>query len=354
MALACEQAKVDAFCVSLPQDVSYLTGFTGDDSFLVFGCGWAVLVTDGRYDEQARNECPDLEIHLRDSSMAAGVAKVLKGRGVRRMGVQGGHLTVNASDTLGKHVGANKLRPLTGVLAQLRVIKDADEIAAIRKSVRVAERAFKALIARGAKGLIGRSENEVAAELEYHMRRFGASGAAFDTIVAAGPHGSQPHYRPNSTKIVQNEPVLIDWGAKTANYCSDLTRVVFTGRIPPKLAELYEVVLRAQSAGISAIKPGVACKTVDSAARQVITSAGYGEHFTHGLGHGLGRLIHEAPGLSSKVDRRLKSGMVVTVEPGIYIPGLGGIRIEDDVLVTPQGARRITTLPRKLAAMQLH
>ena len=130
--------------------------------------------------------------------------------------------------------------------------------------------------------------------------------------------------------------------------------MVFTGRIPPKLAELYELVLRAQAAGISAIKPGVACKTVDSAARQVITSAGYGEHFTHGLGHGLGRLIHEAPGLSGKVDRRLKSGMVVTVEPGIYIPGLGGIRIEDDVLVTPQGARRITTLPRKLAAMQLH
>ncbi|MFW5839433.1 MAG: M24 family metallopeptidase, partial [Planctomycetota bacterium] len=176
---------------------------------------------------------------------------------------------------------------------------------------------------------------------------------AFETIVAAGAHGSLPHYRPGKTKIRPDQAVLIDWGAKVDGYCSDLTRVVFTGTIPPKIEEIYTVVLRAQKAAISAIKAQVSCKAVDAAARKIIEQAGYGEQFIHGLGHGIGLQIHEAPSVGRRSDKRLRQGMVVTVEPGIYLPGVGGVRIEDDVLVEANGQRKLTSLPKTLKTMVL-
>jgi Xaa-Pro aminopeptidase len=239
------------------------------------------------------------------------------------------------------------------VLSELRSVKDDEEIRRIRKAISVAQRAFRELIAKAPRALIGRSERDAAAELDYRMRQLGASEAAFETVVAAGAHSSLPHYRPGSAPIRRDQVVLFDWGAKVDGYCSDLTRTVFVGRIPPKLARIYEVVLRAQQAGIAAVRSGAECRAVDAAARKVIEAAGFGEQFMHGLGHGIGRAVHEGPALAQLSASRLRSRMVVTVEPGIYIPGVGGVRIEDDILVTPQGAKRLSSLGRTLDAVHL-
>ncbi len=347
-------AKLHALLVTADADVGYLTGFTGDSSYLLVTERCTCLVTDGRYDEQARAECGDIEIHVRRKAMAPEVAKVIKGRSIRRLGVQAEHVTLATRKALAKSVGEKRIRSTLQMVARLRQIKDESEIKAIRRSVRIAEKAFRQLIAPGAKALVGRTERQVAAELEYLMRLAGADGPSFETIVAAGSHGSQPHYRPAGRKIRRGGAVLIDFGARAAGYASDLTRVLFMDRIPPRLREPYEVVRRAQQAAIAAIRPGVACKTVDAAARDVIAAAGYGERFAHGLGHGLGRAVHEGPGLGRSAPGRLRMGMIVTVEPGIYLPGVGGIRIEDDVLVTPDGRRRLSTLPRAAETMILH
>ena len=352
--LAGKNQTIDALLVTHPQDVSYLSGFTGDDSVLLVGDDWAALVTDGRYDEQAARECRGIEVVCRDGAMAAAIAEVLKPRKLGRLGFQSGHVTVLWRDGLVKALGSRpKLVGVRGVLAKVRATKDAQEIAAIRKSASVAQRAFRQLIAAGKSGFIGRTEGEIAAQLDFNMRKLGASGPSFETIVAAGPHGSLPHYRPGSTRIKPDQAVLIDWGALVDGYCSDLTRVVFTGRIPPKISEIYQVVLRAQVEAISAVRPGRTCKSVDQAARGVIEKAGYGEQFVHGLGHGIGRQIHEAPSVSRTSEDRLRVGMVVTVEPGIYLPGVGGVRIEDDVVVTADGQTKLTSLPKTLQSMVL-
>ncbi len=344
---------VDAILISQREDVSYLTGFTGEDSTVIVSDRWTVLVTDGRYGEQAYKECPDIDVLVRRKAMPAAVARALDGRRVRRLGVQAESMTLHTHRHLSAAVGGRKIVPLTDVTASQREVKDAGEIRSIRKAIRIAERAFKTLLIGGADAIVGRTERDVAGELDYLMRQGGASAPSFETIVAAGAHSSQPHYRPGSTRIRRDQAVLFDWGAFAGGYCSDLTRVVFTGRIPPELAEVYEVVRRAQAAGIAAMRPGVACGTVDAAARRVIADAGFGEQFVHGLGHGIGRAIHESPAVGRALPTRLRTGMVVTVEPGIYLPAVGGVRIEDDVLIMPEGGRRLSTLPRALAAMRL-
>jgi len=350
---AARQAKLDAMLVTSPQDVRYLTGFTGDDSVVVFARAWACLVTDGRYSQRAAGECGDIAVHVRSGSMSKAIAAVLAGKGVRRLGVQADHVTLKYRCALAAAIGGRRIRPVCDVVAPLRALKDASELVAIGKAVRIAERAFRALLAGGAKALVGRTERDVAAELDYLMRRFGATGSAFETMVAAGPGAANPHYTPGDTRIRRNQAVLVDWGAVADGYCSDLTRVVLIGRIPPKVVDAYEVVLRAQSAAITAVAPGVKMASVDAAGRRIVARAGYGEAFTHSLGHGLGREVHEQPILSRLAKGRLRKGMVVTVEPGIYLPGLGGVRVEDDVLVTSTGRRRISSLPRRAASVRL-
>jgi Xaa-Pro aminopeptidase len=356
-------ANVRAVLITSPEDVSYLSGFTGEDSFLLIGKTgvgassggghWVRLITDGRYAEQARKQCNDVEIQVYSGRMSRGVAAALKNRRVRRLGVQSEHMTLQWRSVLEKTLKGKALVLVENIVRDLRRIKDVKEVRAIQRSIRVAERAFRALLCRGPKGFVGRSEQDVAAELDYRMRLGGAERSAFETIVAAGPHASLPHYRPGKTRIRRGEGLLIDWGAQVSGYCSDLTRVVFLGKIPPKLARIYKVVLRAQVAGIAAIRPAVTVRTPDAAARKVMEAAGYGPQFLHGLGHGLGRAVHESPSLGGSGKMRLRAGMVVTVEPGIYLPRLGGVRIEDDVLVTPDGRRRLSSLPKSLTAMTL-
>jgi len=276
------------------------------------------------------------------------VAEGLSGRKVRRLGVEGDSMTLTFRSELAKALPKLRIKAFGGELAALREVKDAAELRAIRKAVRVAERAFRDLLVGGRRGLLGRTESQVAGELDYRMRLRGAERAAFDTVVAAGPHAAMPHYRPGSTPIRRGDLVLIDWGAVVAGYCSDLTRVVFTGRIPPQIARTYGLVLRAQSAAASAARPGAPCRSVDAAGRGVIERGGYGDAFVHGLGHGIGLQVHESPGLGRPGRQRLRAGMVVTIEPGIYIPGVGGVRIEDDVLITRAAPRRLSRLSRRL------
>lgn len=353
MRAAQKSQPIDAYLITRPEDVAYFTGFSGEDSFVLFGKDWACLLTDGRYDEQARKECGEIEIHLRHGAMAAAIAETLNGRRVKRLGLQAGHVTLAMFKTLESALSVRKLIPLEDVPARLRQTKDDSEISAIRKAIRVAEQAMRELLSGGAKHVIGRSEEDLAAELDYRMRKGGASGPSFETIVAAGANASMPHYRPGKAKVRRNQAVLFDWGARVNGYCSDLTRVVGIGTIPPKLAEMYEIVLRAQQAGIQAIASGVKLSTADAAARKVIEEAGYGDCFTHSLGHGFGRVVHEMPALARPAKGRFRKGMVVTVEPGIYVPGLGGIRIEDDILVTLNGGKRLSSLPRDLKSMTL-
>ena len=347
--------KAHALLLTSPTNVRYVSGFTGEDSWLLVGRDWGVLLTDGRFTEQAASECRHVEVFTRTRTgrMFEAMKQVLKGRGVRRLAIEGQHVTVALRQAMEKFFPRMRLVVLGGEMDALRERKDAGELAAIRKAIRAAQRAFKALISKGAAGLVGRTENQVAAELEYLMRQMGAARPSFETIVAAGAHGSMAHYRPGPTKIVRDQAVLIDWGAVVDGYCSDLTRVVFTGRIPPQIEAVYETVRQAQAAAIKAIGPRVSCGAADAAARSVIAAAGHGKAFSHGTGHGLGLEVHESPRLGQKVKQRLAEGMVVTVEPGIYLPGVGGVRIEDDVLVTSDGARRLSSLPSALGDMRL-
>jgi len=354
VAVAMEKGKVKALLVTQPEDVGYLSGFSGEDSFLLLAGEYACLLTDGRFDEQARRECSDIDIHLRAGMMSKALARVLKARRFRGVvGVQSEHFTLRQLESFEENVGKGRFKPLSGLLGPLREVKDAGEIAAIGKAVRAAEQAFGALLRMGKDFWLGKTERHLAAELEYRMKLAGSSKASFDTIVAVGPNGALPHYRPGEAKVRAGVPVLIDWGATVDGYVSDLTRVVFVGKIPPQIGRVYDVARRAQRQAIEAVGPGVAAKDVDAAARGLIEQAGFGERFVHGLGHGIGRQVHEGPGVARSNDAPLRAGMVITIEPGIYLPGVGGVRIEDDVEVTPTGRRKLSTLPTDIEAMTL-
>jgi len=345
--------KLQCLLITRPEDVSYLTGFGGGDSALLLARGKALLLTDGRYKEWAERDCGDIDIDATGGMAPSIIAKHLKGSGVRRLGIQAGHLTVAARDSFQKALGSKKLLAADEIIQSLRIIKDETEIRAIRKAIRIAEQAMKQLTARGAKWFIGKTERHIAGELDYLMRQGGADSSSFGTIVASGPNGAMPHYCPGKRKVRKGEPLLIDWGALVGGYRSDLTRVYFISRIPPKLGAVYEIVHRAQEAAIAAISPGRAGKSADKAARLLIAEAGYEKQFLHSLGHGLGRQGHEAPGIGVKTTTRFRPGMVITVEPGIYLPGVGGVRIEDDVLVTSGGRKLLSSLPRNIEAVVL-
>jgi len=346
-------AKIDALLVTHFPDVSYLTGFQGEDSFLLLGNSWATLITDARYEEPARKQARVGEVVVRTTAMPRAVAEAARGRKIRRLGLQAESATLQLREDLSKAWGSERIVAVRGVLAQLRQIKDAQEIRAIRKAVAVAQEAFRTLTARGARYLIGKPERHIAAELDYLMRLAGAEGPAFETIVAAGINSYRPHHRPGGRKIRRGETVLIDWGAKVGGYCSDLTRVLFIGTIPPAIRQAYEAVRRAQAAAISALRSGAALRTADLIARKQLGQAGYGNRIRHNLGHGIGREVHEAPALGRSSQGRLRAGMVVTAEPGLYLPGLGGVRLEDDVLICSAGPEVLSSLPRTAEALTL-
>ena len=288
-----------------------------------------------------------LEVRIRRTgvNILDATARLLRSTGVGRLAIEGDSMTVGMREKLADLVPKLQMVIASGLVERLRRIKDKAEIAEIRQAIEYAEKAFAVIRASLRPDW---TEKQVADELEHQMRLFGAKTSAFASIVAVGARAALPHARPGQRTIGSAEVVLVDWGADSGLYRSDLTRVLVTGRISPKLERVYRVVLKAQLAGIAAIRPGVACTAVDRAARRVIEKAGYGRYFGHGLGHGLGLQIHEAPRLAANYPGVLRPGMVVTVEPGIYLPGWGGVRIEDDVLVTRNGHEVLTSVPKRL------
>ena len=341
------KAEVDGLLVTNFANVTYLTGFTGDDSYLlVFGKD-ELLVSDFRYVTQLETECPGLRLAIRRTGvpMAQAVARAVKTARPATLGIEGQSLTVSMRELLAKKLPKVSLITTAGMAEGLREIKDQDEIAATREAIWIAEKAFSVIRASVRPE---QTEKQVADQLEHELRLFGATAASFPPIVAAGARAALPHARPGSGRIGDDDLVLIDWGASGRLYKSDLTRVLVTGKISPKLERIYGVVLRAQLKAIDAIKPGATGEEVDAVARKVIHEAGYGRYFGHGLGHGIGLDIHELPRLAPKMKLPLRAGMIVTVEPGIYVPGWGGVRIEDDVLVTRTGHEVLSSLPKEL------
>ncbi len=337
---------VDALLVTNFVNVTYLTGFTGDDSYLLMSDQGEVLISDPRYTTQLEEECPGLELSIRPPGvgMVSRIAEVVQASSIAKLGIEGSSMTVALHEEIAAALPKVEFVSTASLVEELRLIKDKEEIAAIRQAVWYAERAFGILRASLRPE---RTEKEVADELENNIRLFGGKGCSFPSIVAVGERAALPHARPTSKLIGDDAFVLVDWGANGGLYMSDLTRVLVTGKIPPKLERVYRVVLSAQEQAIAAIRPGITCHEVDAVARTVIAKAGFGKNFGHGLGHGIGLEIHEGPRLAAGQHRPLEPGMVVTVEPGIYLPGWGGVRIEDDVLVTKSGGEILTSVPKQ-------
>lgn len=334
-------------------NVQYLTGFTGSNAALVVHAadepdaeGRTVFCTDGRYLTQATNQVPDLE-HVIERASDRALAERVGADAAHhpRVGFESHHVTVDARDDLAEAAGGSELVRSPSLVEGLRLIKDAGEIEALRMACAAADRALADLIEHG--GLrAGRTELEVARELESRMRDQGASGPSFETIVAAGAHSAVPHHRPTSAVLARGDFVKMDFGALVDGYHSDMTRTVVLGAPADWQREIYELVAASQAAGRAAVQDGTEVRAVDTAARDVIADAGYGEQFLHGLGHGVGLEIHEAPTLSQRGDGRIQAGMAVTVEPGVYLPDRGGVRIED-TLVVRSGAPELLTLTTK-------
>jgi Xaa-Pro aminopeptidase len=350
---AMDHLELDAMLLTHTPDLAYLTDFTGDDSVGLLTTKSFHLVTDFRYTEQADIEAPWLKVHMRQGMMADALAETIAEAGVKRIGFEVNFTTFGQVETLNAALKIKnpkaELVPLENVMTNIRKVKDDHEIALTRKSVAIAEEAFAAI---RDEIKVGQTENYLAGLLVFELRSRGASDASFPCIVATGTNSSLPHYRPAETLIQRDQPLLFDWGAKYAGYCSDLTRTLMMGRVGEKIKKIYNVVLEAQLEAIKFLRPGVSTADADRVARQVITHAGYGDYFGHGLGHGIGREIHELPSLRRNGGNdELRPGMIVTVEPGIYIPGEGGVRIEDDVLITHSGCEVLSSIDKSFEAM---
>jgi Xaa-Pro aminopeptidase len=333
-----EQAQVDLFLVTCEANVSYLTGFTGDSTYLIAGPDRALLISDARYTEQLHEECPDVEARIRPPSVKLHEATInlLKELAPKRIGIEGHVMSVELRDLLAAALTSIELVPINGQIeSELRAIKDETEIAEIKAAIGMAIRGYEELKQFSRPGM---TEREAAFELEAALRHAGAERFSFPAIVAVGDRAALPHYRAGARRLSDDPLLLLDWGAEgPSRYKSDLTRTMWRGDPTPQFEKVYSTTLQAQKAAIAAIKPGLKGGEADKIARHVISDAGYGDRFGHSLGHGIGLDIHEQPRLAPNSDTVLKPGMVVTVEPGIYLPQWGGVRIEDDVLVTQTG-----------------
>jgi len=338
--------KLDALLVSGLPNIRYITGFTGDNALLLITPSGQTLFTDPRFTIQASEECTcPVKIHSK-GPLDQAVADSIRRKKLKRIGFEAPRLAYDAYLRLKQALplGAT-LKPLTGVVERLRMIKSADEIARIRRSVLTNSRALEKTLRSITPGI---SEAAVAAELEYRMRGLGGEKAAFDTIVAAGERSALPHARPTSRKLVPDELLLIDMGTCQDGYMSDMTRMFYLGKPSKRVTQLYDAVHQAQLAAIDAVRPGVTAAHVDRKARRVLDLAGYGKAFVHSTGHGLGLEIHEPPRVGRRDKTRLEAGMVITIEPGAYVRGFGGVRIEDTVLVTQKGCEVLTPTTKEL------
>ncbi|HTS67262.1 MAG TPA: Xaa-Pro peptidase family protein [Candidatus Acidoferrales bacterium] len=335
--------KLDAMLVSFSPNLRYLSGFTGSNGALLVLRGKAILFTDPRYEIQAAQEST-CRVRITGGPLTEAVLSAVRRHGIRRIGYEPARMTCESYEALADKLPMRaSLVPVHGWIEEMRMVKSPAELALIRHSVETNSRAFERTVTRLKPGM---RENDLAAELEYRMRRLGAEKPSFETIVAGGPRSALPHAQPTAARLAGL--VVVDMGTFQQGYASDMTRMLFLGTPGAKVKHMYHAVLEAQLAGIAAVRRGARTAAVDAASRNVLKAYGLDSAFTHSTGHGLGLEIHEPPRLGKRDKLRLKAGMTVTIEPGVYLEGFGGIRIEDTVVVTDNGCEILTPTPKEL------
>ena len=337
---------LDAILITQPENRRYLSGFTGSAGVLLISQEQAVLATDFRYYEQVEKQAPDFQLAEVKDEFKTVLPELVQQLGAKRVGFESAHLTVDQHREWQEVVEGFGLATTKELVTRMRAVKDEDELSRIKKAIALADQAIARIV-----GFIepGMTEKEVAWELEVFMRTHGAEKLAFDIIVGSGPNGAMPHASASERVIQAGEPIVIDMGAMVGGYNSDLTRTICAGRPDDKFREIYDIVLEAQLAAEQSIRPGMQGKQADDIARQVIEKAGYGENYGHGLGHGVGLAVHEKPGVGRLSEDVLEPGMVFTVEPGIYLPGWGGVRIEDIVVMREDGVEVLTQASKEIS-----
>ncbi|MDR3349246.1 MAG: aminopeptidase P family protein [Acidaminococcales bacterium] len=340
-----DERQLDCLVVTNLRNVRYLSGFSGSAGILLISRGKNLLYTDFRYKEQAGHQTEGFAVKLYDGDIFEALGVEMSE--YRTVGFEEKHITVENFERMKKSVAGKSWFALN--LDDLRMIKDSDEIGMIETAANIADKAFAQLLPQLC---VGMAEIEAAARLEFYMRQLGADGTSFSTIVASGARSSLPHGQPTEKRLAAGDFITFDFGAIYKGYCSDITRTVILGKADNRQRLIYNIVLSAQLAALSALKPGIACSAVDGEARTAIKEAGYGEYFGHSTGHSIGLAIHEDPRLSKVCHAILRAGMVVTVEPGIYIPSWGGVRIEDIAVITDSGARVLTATGKELLELE--
>jgi Xaa-Pro aminopeptidase len=339
------ERELDALLVTNLVNVRYLSGFTGTNGLCVIGPGQRLFLTDFRYVERAQREVPDFDRLRGKQDLLGDAVERLSGR----VGFEDQHMSVRQHKRLAEIVPEGvELVPAGGIVEDLRAVKEPGEVEAMRQAAALADEMYEYICARG---LLGRSEREVAVDVEREMRDRGAEDPSFPSIVAGGPNGALPHATPGADKIEPNTLVIVDMGCRLDGYCSDCTRTFATGPLSDEATAVYELVLAAQEQSLAAVRAGAECRAVDAVARDLITAAGHGDEFGHGLGHGVGLEIHEAPRLASSAEGSLVTGNAVTVEPGVYVPGAFGVRIEDLAVVTDEGSDVLSHFPKPLITL---
>lgn len=343
-----QEQGLSAMLVASPINRRYLTGFTGSAGYVLITRNESYLLTDFRYMTQAPAQAAGFKVVEHGAKVMDTVKELLAAEGISSLGFEQEHLTYAVFAAYTEQLKPVSLTPVSGLVEELRIFKDSEELKVMQRAADLADATFNHVLSIVE---TGKTEREIDLQMEMFMRSHGATSSSFDTIVASGERSALPHGVASARVIQGNEFITFDFGALLDGYCSDLTRTVAVGVPDPKLKEIYDIVLEAQLYALDHIKPGMTGREADALARDIITKYGYGEYFGHSTGHGLGMEVHESPRLSKLSDDVLKPGMVVTVEPGIYLPGLGGVRIEDDIVITETGIHILTSSSKEYTVL---
>lgn len=341
--------RLDGMIVSGLANVRFLCGYSGSSGLLWISSNAAVFFTDFRYQEQAKREVRASKKVIIKKSLLDDLLALPAVAKSRRIGYESGHLLCSQLERITKDIPQRRVKPTAGLVEAVRQAKDPGELAKIARAAAIADRAFSGIVKFIKPGM---SERTVANQLDFLLKQYGADKPSFDSIVASGPNSALPHAQPGDRRLRRGDFLVLDFGARHQGYCSDMTRTVCIGRPSARHLEIYDLVDRAQAAGLRAVRPGMRGREADGAARAVIEEAGYGKYFGHGLGHGVGLEVHEGPRLGKTSEDILKPGNVVTVEPGVYLPGWGGVRIEDLAAVTEKGCRVLSRSTKKLISIK--
>jgi Xaa-Pro aminopeptidase len=343
-----KENEIDGILITKRENYTYLSGFTGSSAYLVITSDSADLITDFRYIEQATKQAPLFNIIKYKGNVAIEINNALKRNNVEKLGFESIDLTYDKYEDYSSKFEVKELIPLKNIIESIRMIKDSEELQFIKKAVEIADGAFLNVLPLIKPGIL---ETEVSAEIEYFMKKQGAQGSSFQTIVASGARSAMPHGVASNKEIKNGDVIIMDYGAIYQGYCSDITRTIFLGKPDEKMTKIYDIVLRAQKEALNGAHKGLKGREIDSIAREIINNSGYEKNFGHGLGHGVGLEIHEEPRFAPSDDNTMENGMVVTVEPGIYVEGYGGVRIEDMIVIKDDQPEILTRATKELIVL---